>query len=242
MERDTILNAINEFSDYQFNWSEPITDKEYLEEKGITNVEGHGIYDADAVNRYCLCIDIPNSTNKTLITLLMNPSNTFPPDIAKTKKTKKGQKVKSRYDQTIRNLIRLAYVKGYSQIVVLNTFPFIEGNSTNANKYAQKNKKLNSDFIEKVLNNSFEILVACGDNVKSDLYIEYFNIITGLKDNAKLYTYTRGNNKLSALTKNSRPRHLSLQSKANRILYEIALSNNELYELDIVNNHFILKD
>lgn len=230
MDKGAILDAINSLSKYQFNWSEPITDNDYLEGKGISDVKGYGIYDAEAENRYCLCIDIPNNSNKSLTTLLMNPSNTFPLEIAKTKG------IKSRFDQTIRNLIRLASVKGYSQIVVLNTFPFIEGNSTEANKYAQNNKQLNSDFIETVLNNSSEILVACGDNVKSGLYTEYFNIIAGLKDNVKLYTYTQ------SFTAKGRPRHLSLQSKANRILYEIALSNNELYELDIVDNHFILKD
>lgn len=235
MEKNDILNIINKLSKYKFKWSEPITDNKYLEEKGIHDVKGYGIYDAKAENRYCLCIDIPNPPNKSLTTLLMNPSKTFPTNIAEKRK------IKSRFDQTIRNLIRLAGVNGFGQVIVLNTFPFIEGNSTEANKYAHRNKKLNSDFIEKVLNDSTEILVACGDNVEEELYNEYFKIITNIKGNQILYTYTCGNNKFSGLTTKGRPRHLSLQSESNRVLYNNALRNKKLFELDIEKNYFILK-
>ena len=255
MDIKSILNTINKDNDQFIGYKEEITDK-YLKNKEIPDVKGYGVYDAKAENRYCLCIDIQNNSNKSLTTLLMNPSNTFPTEIA----TMKG--IKSRFDQTIRNLIRLAYKKGFAQVIVLNTFPFIEGNSAEANKYYKEhksevsfihNQNINAKFIDTVFNNSTNLLVACGDNVNSELYSEYFEKIKKFKGKKQskltLYTYAQTKIKdnkgkdINPLTIKKRPRHLSLQSESNRTLYNRALQNNKLYELDIdiEKEHFILK-
>ncbi len=186
-------------------------------------------------------IDLPNNQKGTLTTLLMNPANTFPADIAKTK----GKK--ARFDQTIRNLIVLANAIGYKQIIVLNTFPYIEGSSEKANDYYdcninsekfKTNKNLNRFFIEEILNNCDEILVACGD-IKNDLYKEYFSIINKAKENIKIYTYAKNDvENCSALTKKGRPRHLSLQSSENKIQYEKALLDKELCKIKIVDDSY----
>lgn len=233
MKKDDILNLINSIYKHQFEWSEPISDKKYLQKRGIPNVKGYGIYDVNAKNRYCLCIDIQNHSRKSLTVLLMNPSTTLPPNIAKRKNKK------SRFDQTIRNLIRLAHAKDYSQVIILNTFPYIESDSKKANEYYKKYKPFekNVEFVEKILANSRKVLIACGDKVETNLYDDYIKIIANIKGKTKLYTYTTEFTKIG-----KRPRHLSLQSEANRKLYEIALTNKELFELDIVDNNFILKD
>ena len=128
MNKNIILETINRLGNDSFGWSEQITDN-YLKTKKIYEVTGYGIYDSTAENRFCLLIDLPNNQKGTLTTLLMNPANTFPADIAKTKG------IKARFDQTIRNLIILANAIGYKQIIVLNTFPYIEGSGEKANDY-----------------------------------------------------------------------------------------------------------
>lgn len=244
MNKDNVLNTINLFGKATFQWSAPIIDDEYLNtKKEIYNVKGYGIYDSKIENRFCLLIDLPNNSGKdNLTTLLMNPSNTFPADVDNKKN------MKSRFDQTIRNLIVLANALNYRQTIVLNVFSYIEGNSKQANEYCdtnkskkifEQNKKLNFKFTEKILSDSTDILVACGDNVKPELYSEYFKIIKRIKDKQQdkvsLYTYTK------ELTSNHRPRHLSLQAPQNRILYNQAVSDKKLYELEIADNEFKLK-
>ena len=174
----------------------------------------------------------------------MNPADTFPVNIAKTK----GKK--SRFDQTIRNLIVLANTIGYKQIIVINSFSYIEGNGKNANDYYENNKlnnksfELNSDFIKAILNQSNEILVACGDRVKPKLYSHYFEIIKEIKTNCsdtKILTYAKEDiEDCTAFTKKHRPRHLSLQSPKNKKQYDIAISEKKLYEIDILDNGFKL--
>jgi len=241
MNKENVLDEINKLGKDSFKWSKPITDEEYLNaKKNIYNVKGYGIYDSKVENRYCLFIELLNNKgDKTLTTLLMNPSNTFPVDVINKKN------VKSRFDQTIRNLIVLANALKYRQVIVLNTFSYIESNSKEANEYCKSNnflkkdKELNSKFIREVLSSSTDILVACGDNVKSELYSEYFSIIKEIKDKKKekitLYTYTK------ELTSKQRPRHLSLQAPQNRTLYNKAVESKKLYELVIADKCFKLK-
>lgn len=236
MTKEEILNIINQMrqdKNDEFSWSEPIEDK-YFQKKGIENVQGFGVYDKKLKieNRFCLYIKLGNSdknnnTNKSLTVLLMNPSNTFPKDIAKQKKCKPG------FDQTIRNLITFANEKEYNQIVVLNTFPYIESDSKEANKHYKDNKnekpnKLNKKFVEKIINNSKEVLVTYGSSIDNELHNRYLKLLKNIikdKKDIKLYTYAQ------ELTKNGRPRHLSLQSYNN-------VQNKGLYELKIVEDKY----
>lgn len=250
MTQDEILNIINQVvkelkmtqdKNDEFSWSEPIEDK-YFQKKGIENVRGFGVYGKkleienvqgfgvydkklEIENRFCLYIELENNnTNKSLTVLLMNPSNTFPKDIAEKKSCKPG------FDQTIRNLITFANEKEYNQIVVLNTFPYIESNSNTANKNC-KNNELNKKFIEKIINNSKEVLVAYGSNIDEDLHNEYLELLKKIKKekkDIKLYTYTKN------LTKNkNRPRHLSSRSY-NRVKDE----DKGLFKLEIVEDKY----
>ncbi|MBR6098616.1 DUF1643 domain-containing protein [bacterium] len=250
MDKNTILktiNKINKLGNITFQWSKPIIDDKYLNKKKyIYDVKGYGIYDSKAENRFCLLIELPNNKNKkgVLSTLLVNPANTFPADIVKKKN------LKSRFDQTIRNLIVLANAIGYSQIIVINTFPYIESNSKVANEYYKKNKsnneffKLNFELVEKILNSSNEILVACGDSIDSNLYSDYFEIIKKIKKNninTKLFTYAKQDTQDCKALVNGKPRHLNLQAANNRKQYNKALADKKLCELDIIDNCFQLK-
>ena len=170
--KENILKIINNLSGLNFKLSDPIEDV-YLTTKGI-EVLGYGIYDNQIKNRFCLIIELhPDNENGALTTLLMNPSKTFPKGLNNCKK--------SRFDQTIRNLIILANELKFNQVIVLNSFPYICGNSNKANEHYMKEKELNLEFIDKIIQSSSNLLIACGDKVKPDLYKEHFNIIKILK-------------------------------------------------------------
>ena len=118
---------------------------------------------------------------------------------------------------------------------MLNSFPYICGNSNKANEHYMKEKELNLEFIDKIIQSSSNLLIACGDKVKPDLYKEHFNIIKNIKSNynINLYTYSQ------KLTKEQkRPRHLNLQAQSNKGFYDNALKYRVLYELKISNNSF----
>lgn len=247
MDKDNLLKEIKDGLKQDLKWSDPtdpITDDEYLnKKKGILNVKGYGLYDENKENRYCLFIDLPkNNEKETLTALLMNPANTFPPEIAKMKN------VKPRFDQTIRNLIMLANAVGYKHVIVLNAFPYIEGDSTRANKYYKKHKddtdfqekqNLNFAIVKTIMEKNKELLVACGDSVSDELYKKYLGIIKA-NNNKSLTLYAYANEDIkkdtesyTALTAKGRPRHLSTQSKYNREHYILAIKNKKLYELKI---------
>lgn len=268
MTKKEILNIINQVvkelkmtqdKNDEFSWSEPIEDK-YFQKKGIENVRGFGVYGKkleienvqgfgvydkklEIENRFCLYIELENSnknnnTNKSLTVLLMNPSNTFPKNIAKQKKCKPG------FDQTIRNLIEFLIKivnqknanKKYNQVVVLNTFPYIESNSNEANKNCKNNELneifineefINKEFIKEIINKSKEVLVAYGSCVKKELHKECLKLLKDRND-LTLYTYAKN------LTKNkNRPRHLSPRSY-NRVKDE----DKGLFKLEIVEDKY----
>ena len=240
-KKNEILEMINkndEFYQSDKFIDELIEDSEYFQKKGIENVIGFGIYDKELENknRFYLYIKWKNNNNidKSLTVLLMNPSNSFPKDIAEKKKYKPG------FDQTIRNLINFANKQKYNQVEVLNTFSHIESNGKDAKKYYKTTykgsceDKLNYNIIEKIINNSKEVLVAYGSNIDEGLHNKYLELLKKIKKekkekkekkDIKLYTYAQ------ELTKNGRPRHLSLQSYNN-------VQNKRLYELKIVEDKY----
>lgn len=162
-----------------------------------------------------------HNNEKILTALLMNPSNTFP---------KVGNN-KPKFDQTIRNLIILANAMRYSQIIILNAFATIRGNSKEANAHYKKNSKmdkLNKEFISKIcaLEDCKDLLVACGDNVKTELYEHYIALLKQNRDTIKFWTYS---NKLTA---KKRPRHLSLQHKSNRCLFNMFIEKPQKHSFN----------
>ena len=233
MCKEAILKDVKTFNK-NLEFSDVIKD-DYFKRKRLNIVaDGYGIYDLKdkkATHRYCLLVDIKDKTDKTIFALLMNPSNTFAKGLNGTKKSK--------FDQTIRNIIKFVSDFGYGHLIVLNAFSLICGNGKSAKEKKKKNKnsqeeKLNREFIENILKTdiSKELLVACGDGVPADLYEYYFDLIEKNANNLKILTYAK------ELTKNHRPRHFSLQSSKNREFY----NKRELYELEIKDNEFVPKD
>ena len=75
--------------------------------------------------RYYIELEMNNpKNNKTLVVLMLNPSNTFPEMNGK----------KSTVDGTVKNAVRIAYKAGYSKVIILNSFNYIDGNSLTAIK------------------------------------------------------------------------------------------------------------
>ena len=229
MIKQKILKILNNISNKKYELSEPIRDK-YLDKYNI-NACGYGIYEDNENlkrqynSRYCLIIELPKykRKGKTLTTLLMNPSNTFPslPD------------EKSRFDNTVRNLIILADKMKFSTIVVLNSFPVILSKGDEASKYYEENKdipenKLNNKFVNEVLSKKCNnLLLACGNNVSANLYKKYLEILT--LPTINMWTYAPN------LTSKNRPRHLSTQSKQNRSYYNNFQENPCLYKIELYN-------
>lgn len=118
-------------------------------------------------NRYYLEFEIKNPVENrkpwvksdTLTTLLQNPSNTLPKEDGTIK-----------IDTTVQNVIRIAYLSGYKNIIVFNTFPLIDGNSTDTKKFLKENSSkdktsINAQFIKKYFEKNgkdFDFLAAWG--------------------------------------------------------------------------------
>lgn len=114
--------------------------------------------------RYYLEFDINNSLPKkrTIVSIMMNPSD-------KTNPTGDGNPI----DSTVTNVIKMAYVSGYSKVIILNSFPYINGNGEESLKEkdnSEDKNKLNKDFIYEFLKenvNNVDILLAWGGQIKN---------------------------------------------------------------------------
>lgn len=227
MEKEKILKILNN-TGKKYNYSAPIEDKYF---KNKIDAVGFGVYDNDknAKHRYCLIINLPKNKKENLYILLMNPSNTYPKGMNNTKNSK--------FDSTIRNAIKLAYTLEYSNVVILNSFSYIESDSKKANEYYKNNtteNEINKNFIKKLLKTeqNTDLLVACGDKVKKELYDNYIKIINDNIKHLNIKTYAK------KLTADGRPRHLSTQSSINRELFNETLKNKKLYSLEIKGDKF----
>lgn len=122
----------------------------------------------------------------------------------------------------------------FSTIIVLNSFPVILSKGDEAFKYYEDKKdilesKLNTKFVNEILSKKYNnILLACGDKVKANLYKNYLNILDLHKKN--MWTYA------PSLTSKNRPRHLSTQSKQNRSYFNNFQENPCLYKIELYNN------
>ncbi len=166
-------------------------------------LDTYSVYDSKSpkqnTNRYYIEFKIKNNpltitkrNTETLVTLLQNPSNTFPTE-------------KMVIDETVQNVIKMAYLNGYKKIVVLNTKPLINGNSkaTEAKYINSDNTQkliINSKFIQEYLNNyskNADFLVAWGTNksilneIINNEYIELIN--KNFKDRIWAYDTTKKN-------------------------------------------------
>ena len=149
-------------------------------------VKGYGIYDVQNPdknnNRYFLDLNIIipeiKTDEKVLTTLMMNPSNTFP--ISDTRK-------KCSLDSTVQNVVKIAYICGFSRVIVLNTLPIINSKPDGAlNNLQQQKNTYNKNFVQTFLsqyNGAF--LSAWGGNKNINKYNEFIKTIN---DNSKLET------------------------------------------------------
>ena len=137
--------------------STEISDK-LLENKYEIFCKGVGYYDKNngcriGSFRYQLEIKIKNVRNsKTLACIMMNPSTTFPDEEWEniSWKDKLGfpvsQKCKTKgFDPTVRNVIKMAFSKGYSKVCIFNLFPYIQPKSDEALKHYSLKMYLTND-------------------------------------------------------------------------------------------------
>lgn len=109
-------------------------------------------------HRYYLELDIEKAEqDKTLVVLMLNSSNTFPEANGK----------KSTVDATVKNAVRIAYKAGYSKVIDLNSFNFIDGNSITAMKSAKEiSNNINTKIITNVLDQHKDLMIAWGTKVR----------------------------------------------------------------------------
>lgn len=161
---DTFNLHIQKCENFRYNFEDQIID-----------VSGYGLYDSNIPvrglhHRFYLELNINGKTEgKTLVVIMMNPSNTFS---AKEDKP-------STVDDTVKNIIRMAYRLGYySKIVILNSFALINGNGKTAHpdNTQKQNLKIIESFIKE--NKESDYLLAWGKNAYDINKISKF-----LKDN-----------------------------------------------------------
>lgn len=126
-------------------------------------VEGLAYYNCEKptaktnCHRYYLELNIkkPNGNKGRLAVIMLNPSNTFP---------KKG------VDATVKNVVRIAYKLGYSSVIILNSFSYIDGNSSTAKKNENNNSgDYNLNIISNVLNENKNLMIAWGTKISKTI-------------------------------------------------------------------------
>lgn len=156
------------------------------EDNCIIEVNGSAYYNCQKpeaktnCHRYYLELEITNvkgdktfiKSNNTLVVLMLNPSNTFPA----------MDNEKAKVDGTVKNAVRVAYKAGYSKVIILNTFSYIDGNSLTAiNSIEAAPKDINITIIKKILEKHKDLLIAWGGKVRKE---DKENILS------KIYTIT----------------------------------------------------
>lgn len=202
---------------------------------------GYGIFKDNIAkresHRYFLEIQINNTGTKTLTAFMLNPSNSLPNE---------------GFDQTVRNVIRIAYVKNYSKVVILNTFSLINGKGqdaiSNYKKQARSNNDLNREIIDFYLKNySSDLLIAWGTQIQSSDKNYYLKQIKNIqqKDNKNINLIAYAWNKNSNC-----PYHPSQQVDNNRENKDIDgesrvlssfLKKNKKFKLLKINDNFELE-
>ncbi len=175
---------INAFGIGIYNNPDPEKELEEIEKKKVKVIE------EERIRRFILELNIKEPKgNKTLATIMMNPSNTYP---------KRGKE--SRIDRTVQNIIKIAYVCGYNKIYVYNIFSLINSKSS----FQYEKDKFNTDGIIKFLNkNNYDTLIAWGENKE-----KYTQDILELLNKRNLFVWD--------LTDKLKPRHPSPINPINR--------------------------
>lgn len=126
-----------------------------------------------------------NNSNKTFVVLMLNPSNTFPEMNGK----------KSTVDGTVKNAVRIAYKAGYSKVIILNSFNYIDGNSLTAIKSAsQTSNDINAKIISNVLAEHKDLMIAWGTKVRQKDKNMILSSIWDKVTDLKIYAYAWNKN------------------------------------------------
>ena len=152
------------------------------------NIWGFGIYDSPNPdindNRYCLELNHCGIDNdKTLVTLLMNPSETFP-----------CENDNSNIDDTILNVMKIAKALDIMSVIVLNTIPVINSKKElalkNLNSQKQRyNEMFVNGFLKHCDKENTIFLAAWGADKNINSFNKYSQTInTYFKD--KIYAFS----------------------------------------------------
>ena len=147
---------------------------EIADKVNISNNEilfnGYGLYSDDISERYYLEINLNSKKNEnSLVAFMINPSNTLP----------ETEDKKSKIDDTIKNLIKIAYNR-YDKLIILNIFPQISSNQTGLREDT-KNNNFIGEFLNKNLNNT-DLLIAAGHDKDKNYFDKIAERINNYKD------------------------------------------------------------
>lgn len=189
MNKTQIFKGISTLTPFKFDISdcfELFTGKNKNRENYCTlNVNGFAYYNCENpkaktdCRRYYLELDIEKAEqNKTLVVLMFNPSNTFPEMNGK----------KSTIDGTVKNAVRIAYKVGYSKVIILNSFNFIDGNNITAMKSAKETTdEVNAQIISYVLTEHKDLMIAWGTKVRKRDKAEILSSIWSKATDLKIF-------------------------------------------------------
>ncbi len=185
MSIEKLLDMTTTFIREKVYWRVVVKDNKIVGSEN--NIWGFGIYDSPNPdindNRYCLKLNHYGIDNdKTLVTLLMNPSETFP-----------CENDNSNIDPTVLNVMKIAKALGIMSVVVLNTIPVINSNISpaleNLNSQKQKyNEMFVNGFLKHCDKENTIFLAAWGADKNINNYNKYSQTInTYFKD--KIYAF-----------------------------------------------------
>jgi hypothetical protein len=191
-----IFKGISNLTPYKFNISDCFqffTGKNKSRQDNCSlKVNGFAYYSCENPKaktdcyRYYLELDIEKAEQeKTLVVLMLNPSNTFPEANGK----------KSTVDATVKNAVRITYKAGYSKVIILNSFNFIDGNSITAMKSAKEaSNDVNTKIITNVLAQHKDLMIAWGTKVCKKDKTEILSKIWDKATDINIFAYAWNSN------------------------------------------------
>lgn len=181
----------NDANKKNWHWKNKKIDINIKGKETSFSVNGFGICENDNFSktsyRYYLEFEIinPIGNKGSIASIMMNPSNETNPD-------------KQTIDSTVTNVIRMAYVSGYSKVIILNSFPYINGNGKESLKEHDKKtdykEDVNKKFVVNLLKNQYnqDILLAWGGDIKNTKK-DYGEILKKYEDKIYVYNITKSN-------------------------------------------------
>ena len=182
----------NDANKKNWHWNNKKIDINIKGKETSFSVNGFGICENDNFSktsyRYYLEFEIinPKGNKGSIASIMMNPSDQTNP-------------VKQAIDSTVTNVIRMAYVSGYLKVIILNSFPYINGNGKASLKehdenHDYKEKEVNTNFRVDFLENQYnqDILLAWGGDIKNTKQ-DYGEILKKYEDKIYVYNITKSN-------------------------------------------------